>query len=117
MERIRDRILEIAEAELPKYSLGLQVLGMDVCWGVWTAAAPDGTVIKAETIALLMAVRPSGPAGAVLLNSTEPSIPNACAFSSLWPTEREIREAVMTSCDALRETLKVIHARRNGNNP
>lgn len=112
IETLSSRILDIAEDELPKRSLGLQVLGIDVCWGNWNIQTPQGRGI-ATTYALLVAVRATGSRGEVLLGN-QPPVVNVHAFSGTCPSEIEIRQGVSTSCDALRQHMQRAQSEQNG---
>jgi hypothetical protein len=112
MESLTDRIYRIAVDELPKQSMGLEPIGIDVCWGIWDITTPVGPD-KKETLALVFAFRPMGPRGEVLLGSTPP-ISNAHVLSGLYPTEAEIRSGVAASCGAIREYIQLQRAPQNG---
>jgi len=115
MDRLADRIYHIAKDELPKRSLGLNIIGFDVCWGIWDVRTPSGPG-KGTTFAMIFAVRPQGPRGEVLLGDVPPNT-NAHALSGTYPSEAEIRAGVIVSCDALRAFIQAQHATQNGNNP
>lgn len=108
MESLTERILRIVEDELPKRSLGLSVLGVDVAWGNWPN--PEGQGLKV-CYAILFAVRTTGPNGEVLLGS---QLPTTCAMTlnTLWPSEQEIRQNVEKGCDSLRNYLADQHAQQ-----
>lgn len=112
MERLRERILAIVENEMPRQSLGLNVLGVDVCFGIWQVVTPQGPA-QVQSFAILTAIRPAGPKGEVLLGNVPP-ITNSHVLQSLWPTELEIRAAIRSTCDALRQYLDQQRIQANG---
>jgi hypothetical protein len=112
MERLTDRIYKIAIDELPKQSMGLEPIGLEVCWGTWDVATPNGPG-RGETLAMLFAFRPMGPRGEVLLGTTPP-ITNAHTLSGLWPIEAEIRSGVAATCNAVRAYIQAQRGTQNG---
>jgi len=111
MDYLSARILKIAEDELPKQSWDLSVIGIDVLFGAFPVKRPDDTIQPMQTFALVIAVRPVGPGGGVLLGNAEP-VTNAHVYHSLFPAEAEVRASILTSCNAIRENLDQVANRR-----
>jgi hypothetical protein len=61
--------------------------------------------------AILFAVRPTGPNGEMLLGD-QPPITCAMTLSTMWPSEREIRQTTAKGCDALRNYMADQHAQQ-----
>jgi hypothetical protein len=112
IEILSSRILDIAKDELSKRSLGLQILGLDVCWGNWPIQTPKGPGMS-TTFAILTTVRVTGPQGEVLLGNQEP-FTSAHTLSGTWPSEAEIRQGIITTCDAIRQSMQARHSAQNG---
>lgn len=112
LQRLTDRIYDIALDELPKQAMGLEPLGLDVCWGIWDINTPQGPA-KSETFALLFAFRAMGPNGEVLLGNQPPFTVNH-VLSGLWPMEAEIKSGVSAACSAIRAHIQSMRAPQNG---
>jgi hypothetical protein len=112
VEHLSDRILKIVDDELPKCSLGLNIIGTDVAFGVWEVKTPVGSS-QIQSYTIIIAIRNANAAGGVVLGDVPP-ITNSHALPSLWPSEVEIRAGVRNSCDALREYLKQQQIQGNG---
>jgi hypothetical protein len=112
IEILSSRILDIALDELPKRSLGLNILGIDVEWGLWDITTPAGPG-QTWSYAILTSVRETGPKGEVLLGDRTP-VTNAHVLSGTWPSETEIRDGISKSCDALREHMQGLITQQNG---
>lgn len=112
MERLTDRIYNIAFDELSKQALGLEPLGLDVCWGAWDFNTPQG-VVKNETLSILFAFRAMGPNGEVLLGNQPPLTVNH-VLSGLYPMEAEIKSGVAAACNAVRAHIQSLRAPQNG---
>ena len=104
VEIFSSRILGIAMDELPKRSLGLEVIGLDVCWGNWNVTLPTGQVTIKATYAITMAVRAMEPSGAVTLGA-EP-LTAAFVLSNIYPSEPEIRGGIAANCDGFRAYIR-----------
>jgi hypothetical protein len=113
IEILSSRILDIAEDELYKRSLGLEILGLDVRWGNWPVQTPKGAG-TATTFAILVAARLSGPKGEVLLGNQPPVVNAHTLTGGVWPSETEIRQGIAISCDALRQHMLEVQAEQNG---
>jgi hypothetical protein len=102
----------MVDKELPKYSLGLEVLGADVVWGNWQVATPQGQA-NIASFAIVTAVRAAGSGGEVLLGNIPP-ITNSHVLSGPWPSEAEVRAGLTATCDALRAFITQQRAPQNG---
>jgi hypothetical protein len=123
MEDIQERIYDLVEQYLPTYSLGLNILGVDVVFGNWTTSTGP-----LSAYAIVIVARPTEPGGAVLLGTQAPAEVNIHVIcqavagangqqtmaGDFWPSEENMKSHVQQACATMQAKFVQRNAPSNG---
>ena len=109
---LRARICGMVPKHLGTGAFGLDVVGWDVQYGVWSVQTPQGQQ-QIPGYALMIAARGKGPGGAILIGRQD-FILNMDVLPGPIPTEEHIKMSVQGSYDSLRMKIAQQRAGTDG---